>query len=71
MATTTQQSALNTVVKAVLETIREMGKDGAPSGVLFAALQTQGCTLNQFQSLMGALERAGKVALKYDCYFAI
>ena len=71
MATTTQQQAINTVVRAVLETIQEMGTDGAPSGVLFAALQTQGCTLSQFQSLMGALERAGKVALRYDCYFAL
>ena len=71
MATTTQQQAINAVVKAVLDTIHEMGEGGAPSGPFFAALQTQGCTLNQFQSLMGALERAGKVALKYDCYFAI
>ena len=67
--TQTQQQAINFIVKAVMDTIRESGTVGAPAGVLYAALMTQGCSFNQFTSLMGALERAGKVRLEDDCYF--
>lgn len=53
---------------AVLETIQEAGELGAPGGVLYATLMTQGCTLNQFQTLMAPLERQGYVAHEADCY---
>lgn len=49
---------------AVLETAQQAGDDGAPSGVLFAALQAHGCTLSQFQSLMESLERKRFVLLR-------
>ncbi len=65
-----QARALQLVVKAVLDAVKEMGPQGAPAGPLYAALMSQGCTLNQFQSLMGALERAGKVRRDGDLYFA-
>ena len=56
-----QAAALQAVVAAILDAIRAAGPTGAPAGVLYAALMAQGCTLNQFESLMGALCRAGKV----------
>ena len=68
--TTQQQSAVTMIVHAVLDTIRESGPMGAPSGILYAGLMAQGCSLSQYQSLMGALERAGKVRLDGDCYHA-
>lgn len=51
--------AIKEVTLAVLETIQEAQADGAPEGVLFAALQTQGCSLNQFQSLLQPLQDRG------------
>lgn len=52
----------------VLEAIRDAGPMGAPSGVLYAALMGQGCTLSQYQSLMAPLERRGYVLLEDHCY---
>ena len=66
-----QADALRHIVSAVVETIRESGPLGAPSGVLYAALMAQGCTLNQFESLMGALVRARAVRKQGECYFAV
>jgi|JI8StandDraft_2_1071088.scaffolds.fasta_scaffold48915_2 hypothetical protein len=54
-----QIQAVQRIVLVMLETIHESA-DGAPEGVLFAALQTQGCSLSQFQSLLQPL-----VARKY------
>jgi hypothetical protein len=53
---------------SVLETIEEAGALGAPSGAIYAALMTQGCSLNQYQSLMAPLERRGFITLEGDCY---
>jgi hypothetical protein len=56
-----QQKAVIAVIAAVFDTIKEMGPDGAPEGPLYAVLMGQGCTLGQFQSIVGILVRAGKV----------
>jgi len=53
---------------AVLETVQKAGSLGAPSGVMFAALQAHGCTLSQFQSLMESLERKRFVQLRDSVY---
>jgi len=66
---TQQQSALALIVKAVVDTIRETGTHGAPSGVMYAALMSQGCSLNQYQSLMSALVNSGKIRQDGDLYF--
>ena len=47
------------VVKAVSETIREVGE--TPAGTLYAALMQQGCTLQQFDSLIDILVRTKMV----------
>lgn len=56
-----QAHALRVIVVTVLQAIAAGGAQGVPSGVLYAALMAQGCTLGQFESLMGALVHAGKV----------
>jgi hypothetical protein len=53
---------------SVLEAIEEAGELGAPSGVIYAALMTKGCSLPQYQSLMAPLESRGFVTLSDDCY---
>ena len=64
-----QAKALKLIVTSVVDTVRESGDMGAPSGPMYAALMSQGCTLNQYQSLMGALVRTGKLRQEGDLYF--
>ena len=52
------------VVGAVLETIAEQGEDGAPLGPMYAAMQAQGCSWNQWNSLLASLGRTGVVRLE-------
>jgi hypothetical protein len=63
-----QLKALRLIATAILETVREAGELGAPSGVMYAALSAQGCSLNQYRSIMAGLERAGLVKKEGDCY---
>ena len=53
---------------AVLETISETGEQGAPSGVLYAALQAKGASLSQYQSLMAPLVSRKFLVLEHDVY---
>jgi len=77
--TPTQAKALQIIVSGTIEAVKAAGDSGAPGGVLYAAMQTQGCTLNQFTSLMGALVRTGKLRSEtvgngdagYTLYFAV
>jgi len=60
--------AVQKLGSAVLEAIEHSGDLGAPSGVMYAALSSQGCTLQQYQSLMGSMKRRGLVSEEGDCY---
>lgn len=61
-APTVQQfQAIQAACDAILDAVKAAGPDGAPAGVLYAALMQYGCTLNQFEQLTGALIRAGKL----------
>ncbi len=65
-----QATALKMICAAVVDVIKCAGDLGAPGGVLYAALMAHGCSLNQFESLMGAMVRAGVVQKRGDLYFA-
>jgi hypothetical protein len=67
--TTTQINTLKLIIDAILETVKEAGSNGAPGGVLYAALMAQGCSLNQFQSLMRGIVSGGKLRQDGDLYF--
>jgi hypothetical protein len=64
-----QKKALAMIVAAVVDAVKAAGPSGAPGGVLYAALMAQGCTMSQFESLMGALVRAGKLTQSGHLYF--
>lgn len=66
--TPNQLKALATVSLGVLEAVAVAGEQGAPGGVLYAAMQDQGATLNQFQSIMGTMTKPGYLELENDCY---
>jgi hypothetical protein len=63
-----QRAAMLTVMRAVIDTVREAGPMGAPGGHIYAALMTQGASLQQYESLMSALVRTGKLARRGQCY---
>ncbi len=66
--TVQQAQAVRQVATAIIETVRESGPLGAPGGVMYAALMAQGCTLQQFEGIMGGLVRAGFLRKSGECY---
>jgi len=66
-----QATAMRLIFSAVIESVKAAGSLGAPGGIIYAALMTQGCSLSQFQSLMSALVRSGKLTQEGDLYFAV
>jgi predicted methyltransferase len=50
--------SLARILRAVLLAI---GPEGAPEGTLYAAMMAQGCTLEQFESIIRSLEKAGLI----------
>ena len=60
-------------LRAIGRTIIEVCADepiGAPGGIIFAALQAQGCNLHQYEQIMSGLTRAGMLERDGDCYTA-
>jgi hypothetical protein len=43
--------------------------EGAPAGPIYAALMAQGCTLEQFEQLMGVLVETGRLRKQGHLYF--
>ena len=70
MATLTREQsiALKLIVGATIAAIKAAGPQGAPAGVLFAAMQVHGASKTQFDSLMEGLVRAGAIERNGLCY---
>lgn len=60
--------AVQRVALALLEAIDEAGPLGAPSGILYAALMGQGCTLDTYKQIMDPMVSRGFLVLEHDCY---
>ncbi len=65
MPTKQELSAGLAIVKAVADTVKELGR--APRGVLYAGLMTRGLSLNSYEQIEGMLCRAGLVRIESDC----
>jgi hypothetical protein len=61
---------LRQVMNAMVEAVKAC-PDGAPGGILYAALMGYGCTLEQFEMLMTVLVEAKKVRKSGQLYFAV
>jgi hypothetical protein len=61
-----QIEAVRVIARAIVESVRDVGT--APAGPMYAALMGQGCTLNQFQQIMGQLVRAGFLTHDADAH---
>ena len=66
--TAEQITALHAIAGAIVEAVAATEPAGAPGGVIYAALMAQGCTLPQFESLMGAMVRTGNLRRSGDLY---
>ena len=59
--------AIRLVVECILEAATETGPMGAPSGVVYAALNAHGIQLHHYQQIVDALVRQGKITVEHDC----
>lgn len=66
-----QVAALRMILDAVVESVSEAGELGAPGGVVYAALMAHGVTLQQYEGIMGALVRAGRLRRSGELYFVV
>lgn len=64
-----QARAIAGILDGIVDAVRAAGPLGCPAGVLYAALMVHGCTLDKFETIMGALVTAGRLTKKLDCYF--
>ena len=65
--------ALLAIGQMIVDSIKEGDPNdmGVPGGTLYAALMRHGCTLEQFNMMMGALVGAGKVTQHGQLYRAV
>lgn len=62
----TREDVANAIqlVKAVADTIREAGEQGCPSGPLYAALNSKGIGIDNYNRIIATLKGAGVVEEK-------
>ena len=71
MTTAQEDNALRGLAAAIVDAVKVAGPTGAPGGILYAALMAHGCTLGQFESIMGAMVSAGMLRKSGQCYHVI
>jgi hypothetical protein len=60
-------AALKLAVDCILDAAKLAGPTGAPSGVVYAALNAHGMTLNVYEQIIAYLTNAGKIKVHYNC----
>ena len=58
------------IATLVNDSIREAGPLGIPSGHLYAILMAHGCSLEQYEALIGALLAMGMIRKSGDCLYS-
>lgn len=59
------------VLHTILETVKEAGEDGVPSGPVYAALMASGLTYTGYTSAINLLVKAGKVRESNNVLYAV
>lgn len=70
MTTDIQYRAAAIVVKTILETIEETGEQGAPLGVMYAALMGI-VSYDSFMSAIHGLVQAGLIRVSNHCAYVV
>lgn len=68
--TSEQIKALKAIADAIVESVREAGALGIPSGHLYAALMVHGFTLEQYEQIMAGLVAAKMLRKQGQLYFS-
>lgn len=71
MTSTQATAALKEICDTIVSAVKAAGPMGCPSGNLYAVLMTAGCTMEQYDQMMGALVKAGKLTKQGHLYFAV
>lgn len=66
-----QTEGIRRIAQAIVEAVKEAGEFGAPSGIVYAALNAQGMTLDQYQQFIAALVKLGKLRQDGDLLHAV
>lgn len=61
--------ALKAICDAIVDGVATAGKFGTPGGTIYAMLMSAGCTLEQYEQIMGVLVAAGKLEKRGHLYF--
>ena len=61
-----EKFAVRSIAKIVQEAVAEAGVAGIPAGSLYAMLMTWGCTLSQFDALIGGMVQLGMLERSGD-----
>jgi hypothetical protein len=57
------------VLAAVFSAVESAGPDGVSGGTLYAALMSQGCTMEQYTVLMDLLTSSGLLVKEGELYY--
>ena len=68
MSLSTKQTAV-LLVGAICATVRDAGEDGAPGGIIYAALMEYGISLELYEAVMASLVSTGKLRKQGELYF--
>lgn len=60
-------AALKLAVDCILDAAKIAGPMGAPSGVIYTALNSHGMTLNVYEQIVSYLVNTGKIKVQYNC----
>lgn len=62
--------AMRRAIDALVDTIRDCGPMGCPSGVLYAGLMTTGVSLSTYERIIEALIAAGRIERRGHVLYA-
>ena len=67
MNTASKIQAILKITEALIQAVNDT-PNGIPAGTLYAGLMTTGCTLQQFDQLMGMIVASGRIRKQGDLY---
>lgn len=70
LAEQTRNEAIRRIADAIVESVKEAGELGAPSGIVYAALNAYGMSLDTYHSFIGVLVKLGKLRQEGDLLYA-
>jgi hypothetical protein len=59
------------LVEVVIDRVKDAGPQGAPAGPLYATLMSAGMTLQQFEQMMDAIVKSGRLRKSGHLYFYV